>query len=308
MSKWYKGNIHTHTNESDGDSDPKTVVNFFVEANYDFLVLSDHNHVTVLDYGNNHPDILMIPGEEVTVREPFNIHMGAIGINSYVEPVYGNDSVDTIKANTNAIHAAGGIAVLNHPNYRWAVNHEMINKVKELKFFEVFNGDKATNNLGGEDVKSMEEMWDFLLSNGKLIYGVATDDSHHYKNFSSLLSNPGRGWIMVKSETRNQDDILDNFAKGNFYSSTGVFISDILINKKEISLDIDTNSIHISSVPILFSNYKFKTQFISQYGIVLDETWDLNPKYKIKGHEKYIRAVITNSTGHKAWTQPIFIS
>ena len=308
MSKWYKGNIHTHTNESDGDSDPKTVVNFFVEANYDFLVLSDHNHVTVLDYGNNHPDILMIPGEEVTVREPFNIHMGAIGINSYVEPVYGNDSVDTIKANTNAIHAAGGIAVLNHPNYRWAVNHEMINKVKELKFFEVFNGDKATNNLGGEDVKSMEEMWDFLLSNGKLIYGVATDDSHHYKNFSSLLSNPGRGWIMVKSETRNQENILDNFAKGNFYSSTGVFISDILINKKEISLDIDTNSIHISSVPILFSDYKFKTQFIGQHGIVLDETWDLNPKYKIKGHEKYIRAVITNSTGHKAWTQPIFIS
>ena len=308
MSKWYKGNIHTHTNESDGDSDPKTVVNFFVEANYDFLVLSDHNHVTVLDYGNNHPDILMIPGEEVTVREPFNIHMGAIGINSYVEPVYGNDSVDTIKANTNAIHAAGGIAVLNHPNYRWAVYHEMIIKVKELKFFEVFNGDKATNNLGGEDVKSMEEMWDFLLSNGKLIYGVATDDSHHYKNFSSLLSNPGRGWIMVKSETRNQENILDNFAKGNFYSSTGVFISDILINKKEISLDIDTNPIQISSVPILFSNYKFKTQFISQYGIVLDETWDLNPKYKIKGHEKYIRAVITNSTGHKAWTQPIFIS
>ena len=308
MSKWYKGNIHTHTNESDGDSDPKTVVNFFVEANYDFLVLSDHNHVTVLDYGNNHPDILMIPGEEVTVREPFNIHMGAIGINSYVEPVYGNDSVDTIKANTNAIHAAGGIAVLNHPNYRWAVNHEMINKVKELKFFEVFNGDKATNNLGGEDVKSMEEMWDFLLSNGKLIYGVATDDSHHYKNFSSLLSNPGRGWIMVKSETRNQDDILDNFAKGNFYSSTGVFISDILINKKEISLDIDTNPIQISSVPILFADYKFKTQFIGQYGIVLDETWDLNPKYKIKGQEKYIRAVTTNSTGHKAWTQPIFIS
>ena len=308
MSKWYKGNIHTHTNESDGDSDPKTVVNFFVEANYDFLVLSDHNHVTVLDYGNNHPDILMIPGEEVTVREPFNIHMGAIGINSYVEPVYGNDSIDTIKANTNAIHAAGGKDVLNHPNEIWAVNHEMINKVKELKFFEVFNGDKATNILGGEDVKSMEEMWDFLLSNGKLIYGVATDDSHHYKNFSSLLSNPGRGWIMVKSETRNQDDILDNFAKGNFYSSTGVFISDILINKKEISLDIDTNPIQISSVPILFSDYKFKTQFIGQYGIVLDETWDLNPKYKIKGHEKYIRAVITNSTGHKAWTQPIFIS
>jgi predicted metal-dependent phosphoesterase TrpH len=234
--KWFKGNIHTHTNESDGDSDPKTVVNFFVELNYDFLVLSDHNHLTVLDYGNKHPDILMIPGEEVTIREPFNIHMGAIGINSYVEPIYGNDSIDTIRANTNAIHSAGGIAVLNHPNFKWALNEKIIHKVNELKFFEVFNGDSATNNLGNENSKSTEEIWDYLLSNGKLIFGVATDDSHHYKKFSSLLSNPGRGWIMVKAESRVQADILDNFAKGNFYSSTGVFIL-----KKTLNITIKLN-------------------------------------------------------------------
>jgi hypothetical protein len=303
--KWFKGNIHTHTNESDGDSDPKTVVNFFVELNYDFLVLSDHNHLTVLDYGNKHPDILMIPGEEVTIREPFNIHMGAIGINSYVEPIYGNDSIDTIRANTNAIHSAGGIAVLNHPNFKWALNEKIIHKVNELKFFEVFNGDSATNNLGNENSKSTEEIWDYLLSNGKLIFGVATDDSHHYKKFSSLLSNPGRGWIMVKAESRVQADILDNFAKGNFYSSTGVFISDILINKNEISLDIDTNpEDYIKENP----EYHYKTQFIGKDGIVLHETWDLSPTYIIKGQEKYVRVVITGSSGHKAWTQPMFIN
>ncbi len=113
---------------------------------------------------------------------------------------------------------------------------------------------------------------------------------------------------MVKSETRNQENILDNFAKGNFYSSTGVFISDILINKKEISIEIDTDPIKISSVSVLMSGYNFKTQFIGQYGIVLHETWDLNPTYKIKGQEKYVRVVITGSSGHKAWTQPIFIT
>ena len=102
---------------------------------------------------------------------------------------------------------------------------------------------------------------------------------------------------MVKAESRVQADILDNFAKGNFYSSTGVFISDILINKNEVSLDIDASS-----------QYHYKTQFIGQYGIVLHETWDLNPTYKIKGQEKYVRVVITGSSGHKAWTQPIFIS
>ena len=95
MQKWYKGNIHTHTNESDGDSDPEVVVDYFVEHNYDFLVLSDHNHLTILDYGKDKPDLLLIPGEEVTIREPFNIHVGAVGIESYVEPIYGKDSLDT---------------------------------------------------------------------------------------------------------------------------------------------------------------------------------------------------------------------
>ena len=113
---------------------------------------------------------------------------------------------------------------------------------------------------------------------------------------------------MVKAESRVQADILDNFAKGNFYSSTGVFISDILINKNEISLEIDTDPIKISSFSHLMSGYNFKTQFIGQYGLVLHETWDLNSTYKIKGHEKYVRVVITGSSGHKAWTQPIFIT
>ena len=50
MSNWYKGNIHTHTTKSDGDADPEVVVNWFMEHGYDFLVLSDHNHRTILEH------------------------------------------------------------------------------------------------------------------------------------------------------------------------------------------------------------------------------------------------------------------
>ena len=48
--KWYKGNIHTHTTESDGDASPERVVSWYRRHGYDFLVLSDHNHRTILDY------------------------------------------------------------------------------------------------------------------------------------------------------------------------------------------------------------------------------------------------------------------
>jgi hypothetical protein len=40
---WYRGNTHTHTLWSDGDAPPEHAVRWYVENDYDFLVLSDHN-------------------------------------------------------------------------------------------------------------------------------------------------------------------------------------------------------------------------------------------------------------------------
>ena len=48
---WYKGNIHTHTSMSDGDTDPYKVAGWFRRHGYDFLVLTDHDRLTRMDYG-----------------------------------------------------------------------------------------------------------------------------------------------------------------------------------------------------------------------------------------------------------------
>ena len=47
--RWFKGNLHTHTTKSDGDTEPEHVAEWYREHGYDFLVPSDHNHRTVLD-------------------------------------------------------------------------------------------------------------------------------------------------------------------------------------------------------------------------------------------------------------------
>ena len=39
MSFWVKGNIHTHTTESDGDADPKSVMKWYKDHEYDFQFL-----------------------------------------------------------------------------------------------------------------------------------------------------------------------------------------------------------------------------------------------------------------------------
>jgi hypothetical protein len=41
--QWYRGNTHTHTWWSDGDSAPEMVVKWYKDHGYHFLVLSDHN-------------------------------------------------------------------------------------------------------------------------------------------------------------------------------------------------------------------------------------------------------------------------
>ena len=45
---WRKGNLHTHTTNSDGDSAPEHVAGWYEEHGYDWLCISDHNHLTVL--------------------------------------------------------------------------------------------------------------------------------------------------------------------------------------------------------------------------------------------------------------------
>ena len=45
-AKWYRGNTHTHTLNSDGDSTPDEVVRWYREHGYQFLVLTDHNFLT----------------------------------------------------------------------------------------------------------------------------------------------------------------------------------------------------------------------------------------------------------------------
>ena len=149
---WFKGNIHTHTTRSDGDSEPEVAVDWYRRNGYDFLVLTDHNHVTLLEHGTGAAQgPLMIPGEEVSVglnRGETSIHLGAIGIRSYVEPVDAGDIVPTLQANIDAVHAAGGIVSLNHPNYTWAYDDRHIVQVSGANLLEIFNGN-TTQQLRG---------------------------------------------------------------------------------------------------------------------------------------------------------------
>ena len=294
---WFKGNLHTHTTESDGDADPAWVANWFKEHGYDFLVLSDHNHRTILDQEID--GLLMVPGEEVTAQTKMGetpIHINGIGVSRVVEPTHGDDIVSTIQANVNSIREAGGIAQLNHPNYRWAFDHTHITQVHGASLIEVHNAHPIVNTHGAPGKPSGEEIWDRVLSSGRVLFGTATDDSHNYHDWLPGLSNPGRGWVMVAAKELSVDAIVEALVTGEFYFSTGVTLGSNTTTKTEISLQIQEER-----------DFIYKTIFSGQHGDILSQAVGPSATYKITGHETYVRATVHSSFGGKAWTQPVFV-
>ena len=77
---WYRGNLHTHTINSDGDSPPYDVLAWYKRNGYQFLALTDHNTFTdpALFDTNPNDKFLLIGAEEVT--NPMTVHVNAIGV------------------------------------------------------------------------------------------------------------------------------------------------------------------------------------------------------------------------------------
>src|SRR5262245_6177682 len=97
--RWYKGNTHTHTLNSDGDSTPDDVVRWYREHGYRFLVLTDHNVLTSVDGLNAlhgaDEQFVVVRGEEVT--DTFGgkpLHVNGLDLRSRVAPQGGSSVVD----------------------------------------------------------------------------------------------------------------------------------------------------------------------------------------------------------------------
>ena len=302
QTRWFKGNTHTHTLNSDGDTAPDEVVRWYREHGYHFLVLSDHNFLTSVDglnalFGADQR-FVVIPGEEVTDRfEAKSIHINGLNVDTLVMPQGGRSVLETVQRNVDAIRAANGVPHVNHPNFGWSISADELAQVRNNRLFEIFNGHPMVNNVGGGGSDGLEQMWDSILSRGILLYGIAVDDAHHFKRpWDADASRPGQGWIQVRAERLDASAILEAMERGDFYASTGVELTDYQVSPTSITLTIRERAFE-----------KYRVQFIGREGRVLREVLSSPAMYGIRGDEGYVRAKVYDSNGRVAWTQPVTV-
>ena len=242
--RWYKGNTHTHTLNSDGDSTPDEVARWYREHGYQFVVLSDHNFLTSVDglnalYGADE-QFVVVRGEEVTdAFEDKPIHINGIDVQSRVDPQGGQSVVDVMQRNVDAIRAASGVPHINHPNFRWAITADELRQVRNNRLFEIFNGHPQVNNQGGGGIPGLEEVWDAILTSGVLLYGIAVDDAHVFRRpWDRAAARPSQGWIMVRAPRLRVSDLLASIARGDFYATTGVVLEDYQVTERSMRVVI----------------------------------------------------------------------
>ncbi len=301
--KWYKGNTHTHTRNSDGDSFADEVSRWYREHGYNFLVITDHNHLTGVDVLNELYGIegrfLVIRGDEVSDScDGKPIHLNALNPDYNILAQGGGTVVESLQNNINAIRAASALVQINHPNFVWAITAADLKQVEGCQLFEIHNAHPAVNNLGGGGSPGVEEMWDEVLSSGKLMYGVGSDDAHTFRQPENRnAARPGQAWVMVQARELSAEAILQSMEKGDFYSSTGIELADYQVRDQDIRIEIKE-----------VNNTKYRILFIGHKGKLLKEEVSSPATYKFRGDEKYVRARILDSNGNIAWTQPVMVN
>lgn len=279
--RWLRGNMHAHTTCSDGARSPSELVSVYAEMGYDWLCISDHDLVTPAP-----PDapeaLILLSGNEITANGPHILHVGA---EVAVEP-----SPDRAKV-IEEVAKAGGICVLNHPNWEKHFSHWPQDKLEAMprKYdgIEIFNGIVIRH----EGSPLATDRWDRLLSKGVRAWGYANDDTHNDFDL-------GNGWNRVCCRSRTVEDILVGLKQGRCYASTGVELSSLETVGTRIRIIARNGSL---CIPVV--------DWGVEIGRFPGRAWEFEIE-KLIGDRRpsYIRFEIHGDGVASAWTQPIYLS
>lgn len=284
--KWFRGNLHTHTNCSDGILPSQEVVKQYYEKGYQFLAITDHSKLTRVE-NFPRPDFLLLNGEELgggISKAGTGFHILAINIDKEIsvdENTSAQEAIDLIRNN-------GGEAIIAHP-YWSSLTVEDLLSLEGYIGIELFN----TTCLFGIGRGYSFTHWDDLLTRGRLTLGISVDDSHQDTRGYQPLDTFG-GWIMVKAEKLSAEKIMASIREGRFYATSGPEIKDITVEENEIT--VKTSPVKVID---FIADHSMGRRWTAE-GIL--ESAIYNPG----GDEKYIRVQCIDEKGEMAFSNPIF--
>jgi hypothetical protein len=299
-SHFQKGNVHTHTTLSDGGSSPEQTIAWYRSHGYQFLALTDHNQLSrPAHYPSlQEPGFVLISGEEITMTgRGRQVHVNGLCIKNRIPGGNFGSAAAALSNGIGAVRHQGGVALVNHPNFDWALSAADVSDARDASLLEIASGHPYVHSAGDADHPSHEALWDIALESGADFMGVGVDDEHHIDVSSDPPATPGRAWISTFGEVTDSAAICAAMAQGQLYSSTGVELRRIAVHDR--TYEVEPAQARASVV------------FIGTGGRELARHTALNEGpavYVLRGDEGYVRARIELPDGKRAWTPAVRLS
>ena len=280
--KRMKVNLHMHTQNSDGALTFEDALDFYRDHGFDAVAVTDH---WVTQLGGEHRGMTVLSGAEynTTFRDSLRgvFHIVGVGMTSEPQGIEPDDEPQVI---VDAIHRAGGIAILAHT--AWSLNTpDQILPVEGFDATEIYNSVSGVHFSRRADSSLIVDM---LGARGRFYPLVAADDAHYYDNDAAV------SWIMVEADDNSAETLMQAIRDGKYYATQG----------PEVHLTKEGDEFVVRCSPCseirYFSNSVFSRRIFEGEGLT-------EARYIPTFEERYLRVEVVDREGRSAWSRILIV-
>jgi hypothetical protein len=295
---WLRCALHAHTTNSDGELSPDLLVRHYDWAGFDVLAITDHWHRTV---ERSTKRLLVIPGTELNAQcggPEHDAHVLGLGLEA--DPEIPEGEFAPLQDVVRWIGEQKGVAYLAH-TYWSGLRTVQFEDCEGLVGIEVYNaGCQLEVGRGDSSIH-----WDEALERGRLLYALATDDSHH-PGYDSELA-----WVWARCAERSQEAVLEALREGLFYGSSGPLIHELEVDDQSVTVRCSP----AASVTLYAGRRTGARVNAGRLGYpnaarVLERNDDgaiVAARLDRPFRPPYGRVEVADAAGRKAWTNPLWI-
>ena len=327
--RFYKANMHSHTNISDGKFSPEEIKQLYKERGYSIVAYTDHE-VFVPQNALCDDEFLAINAVEMAKNDGWHggfAYNKSFHINFYAKdqsathcpilnpkslwlehskayitkemeekPYKSHFSTAGFNHMIKTASDAGFLVCLNHPSWSILEPEDYLD-LKGLWGIEVYN----TGCFKGGLPDTEQPMVDLLRRNER-VCPVAADDNH------DTWSQFG-GWLMVKADKLEYATVMNALERGEFYASSGPEIKELWLEDKQ--LHIVTSD--VASIQVM-GNYRFsrtkngnRDNPVTEAVFNIANFFDDNNAHLYPRSAPWFRVQIRDLDGNKAWSRAYFL-
>ncbi|MCO5216623.1 MAG: CehA/McbA family metallohydrolase [Thermomicrobiales bacterium] len=289
--KFYKGNIHGHTTNSDGALTPEGYCQLYRDHGYDFVAATDHHLQTfnwpVTDtsaFRDDHFTTLIgaeLHGWGMENGELWHIVANGLPLD-FAAPTP-NETGQDIAARASD---AGAFVVIGHPGWNGVTISDALS-LKDFDAIEVYN----YGHMNDCDRGNGWLFADVMANRGHRFSVTAGDDAHCKPDRPDSLG----AWVHVMADSLEPEALLRSLKRGHFYSSNGPRIHHIELTGSEIVIECDP------AIAIYAGGRGSIREFTRGDGLTKVRL----PVQRFVS--AYVRVTVLDAAGQRAWTNPIWL-